>query len=272
MRGRPSHHAAPSESALELLARVGMPPLELGVPLLAGRVRAGDTVEVAGTAQWIVSELASHMAARLIAASAGEEGAGTRGARVTVLDVQRAHDFGRTAQLARETMAQRGLAETSQQRALEEARAVRCGSALQLLCALRQCQEQQHSDVRRVVLVDGLSNLFWAHKQTSRVPGRAPDVLAACVRVMRQLAQRGATVIATKLVLFPRKGVFDDYFGGGWKVGLKAAIAVEDTKMTVAALGRTGARAQGVVYDSGAPDRTHAFQVTTTGCHFKPQQ
>jgi hypothetical protein len=270
MRARPSHHAAPSESALELLARVGTPPLELGVPLLAGRVRAGDTVEVAGTAQWVLSELACHMAARLIATSAGEEGvAGNRGVRVTVLDVQRAHDFGRTAQLARDGMAQRGLAEAWQQRALEEARAVRCGSGLQLLCALRQCLEQP-SDARRVVLVDGLSNLFWAHKQTTRAPGRAPDVLAACVRAMRQLAQRGATVIATKLVLFPRKGVFDDYFGGGWKGGLKAAIAVEDTRMTVAALGRTGARAQGVVYDSSAPERTHAFQVTTTGCHFKP--
>ena len=270
MKGRPSHYATPSESALELLARVGTPPLELGVPLLAGRVRAGDLVEVAGTAQWVLAELVCHMAARIMAAAAGNEG-GSR-VRLVLVDVQRAHDTARTIQLARNVLAQRGVAaESAQNRVLDETRVARCDSALQLLCVLRQCQEALESSGRQhtVVLVDGLTNLFWPNKQTGRAAGRGPDVLAACVRVMRQLAQKNATVLATKLVLFPRKSVFDEYFGNGWKSSLKVALAVEDVRMTVAALGRTGPRAQGIVYDSAAPDKTHAFQVTASGCHFK---
>ncbi len=269
-QGGGPQYAAPSETALDLLTRLASPPLDLGVPLLAGRVRAGHMVEVAGTAQWVLGELVSHMAASVVAASVAQGAAATK---LCVVDVQRAHDWGRTVHLAREAMARRGVAsESSQNKGLEAVWVARCDTGLQLLCALRQVQEAVEGEGQQqhvVLLVDGMTNLFWPNKQTGRAPGRGPDVMAACVKVMRQLAAKNATVLATKLVLFPRKSVFDDCFGGGWKAGLRVALAVEDVPMTAAALGKTGPRASGAIYDSEAPDRRVAFQVSPAGCHFK---
>jgi hypothetical protein len=276
-----AHFATPSETAFEVFTRFSSPPVDFGVPVLAGRVRSGDVVEVAGTAQWLVSEVFAYMVASVVSSLDGQ---------VVLLDVQQAHDFGRMVFLARERM--RGHTEEEMRNKLERLRVVRCDSALHLLCALRQCEELAEASAASqrpmVIFVDGLANLFWPNKQMGKgskkkkkenekfsvykyyvTVSRGVDLLAGCVKLMRQLAvKQNATIVASKLVFFPRKGLFEDYFGNGWKSTCKVMLGVEDVKMTTSALGKTGPRAIGYWSDAEQPDRKNMFVVSMLGCQF----
>ncbi len=258
-----SHFASPCESAADVFARFATPWVDFGVPILAGRVRA-DVVEVAGNAQWLVGELCSHMVASVLSSV-------DCCASVVLLDVQHAHDLARTVALAKENM--RGLTQEEIHTKLEQLRIIRCDSALHLLCALRQCEQiaEAHAGAnkrRLIVFVDGMTNLFWPNKQTGKVC-RGLDLLSACVKLMRQLSvKHNSTVVASKLVFFPRKGLFEDYFGNGWKSTCKVAIGVEEVRMTLTALGKTGTRAVGFLSDSEQPERRIGFQVSASGCSF----
>lgn len=162
-KGHHPHFATPSETAADVFARLSSPPLEFGVPLLAGRVRAGDVLEVTGTAQWLLSELMAHMVANVVASTDGT---------VVLLDVQLAHDMARMLSLAQEALRRRGLSEEQVKRRLEQVQIIRCANASQLLCSLRQCEEMAEADAaneRQLVLfVDGMTNLFWPNKQLGK--------------------------------------------------------------------------------------------------------
>jgi hypothetical protein len=181
---RRSHFATPSESAADVFARFASPALDFGVPMLSGRVRAGDVMEVAGAAHWVLSEIMSQLVGGVVASSSEQR------QQVALLDVQMAHDVARTMRVARELMRQRGAPENTLentmkntlentlentlQSKMEQLKVTRCNSALQLLCALRQCEETAELEAanggqRRLVLfVDGMSNLFWPNKQVGK--------------------------------------------------------------------------------------------------------
>jgi hypothetical protein len=99
---------------------------------------------------------------------------------------------------------------------------------------------------------------------------RGLDLLSGCVKLLRQLAlKQNATIVVSKLVFFPRKGLFEDYFGNGWKSTCKIMVGVEDVKMTMAMLGKTGQRAIGYMSESEQPEKKFVFQVTENGCQFQ---
>lgn len=89
------------------------------------------------------------------------------------------------------------------------------------------------------------------------------------MKLLRLLAQKhGVATVVSKLVFFPRKSLFDDYFGNGWKSTCSLQIAIEDVKMTLAALGKTGQRAVGFMSESEQPDKRCQFLVAESGCVF----
>lgn len=280
---RKVHFATPSETASDVFARFSSPAIDFGVPMLAGRARAGDVVEVAGVAQWLLSEMMSHMLANVVATCKDSQ-------MVVLIDVQLAHDLTRTIFLVREALRQRGATEEDIQVKLEQLKVLRCDSTLHLLCALRQCEEmaeqemENGSERRLIVFVDGMSNLFWPNKQIGKgnrmekrflalTEGkkvfRGLDLVSGCVKLLRQLAlKQSVSIVASKLVFFPRKGMFEDYFGNGWKSTCKILVGVEDVKMTAAALGKTGQRAMGFLSESEQPEKKIPFQVHGGGCQF----
>lgn len=259
-----AHYASPSESCADALARCATPPLDLGVPVLAGRVRAGDAVEVVGGSRWLLSELMSHMLAHVIASS-------HETLALHVFDVQRSVDAGRACELAQQAMAARGLTdERPQWAALQRVRLHQCDWAVQLLCSLRalcDAVEARGAGADHVVVfVDGLTNLFWQKKQVDRHK-RAP--LETCMDLLLRLVQSNAVVVVTKLVLFRLNQPFDEYYGRPWDAAAKTKLLVQEAGgVTAASTGKSGARAAGYVVESSKASTSgtrHGFTVTLAG-------
>ena len=239
-------------------------------------------LEVGGGAQ-LAAELACHMLAHLTALTDAAR------VRLRIVDIQGAFDYRRWWFLVRHLHQQHSaFTAEAETRMLAGVRVSKCDSPEHVLDALKKYESEigDDRDVHHVVFVAGLSHFFWANRNFQkggeavdvRVPSeprpsknpKYADMMAAIIQQLKGLSNRAATVIATRLALFPKRSAAENHFGHAWLSAVNMRIFVDEPAMTMASLGKALGSRRGVVFDVDNEKTTRTpFEIYPTGCVFQ---
>ena len=156
-----------SESAYDFFLRLRTPPLDTGIPLMDGCVHGGSIVEIASSSRWLLTEIFSFLEAKVSTDDSTE---------IHVVDIQKSVDIERLSELASGLLRDRADGNVEERALLESIPLHRCENAVHVIAALRCISEDAKEQNRKhkVVFIDGLSNLFWTNRVSTKGRTLAP--------------------------------------------------------------------------------------------------